>query len=118
HIETQKLENNKIVSIGISVPGIVRSEKNTVWAPNIPGWEDYPLYDEVESFSENIPIKIENDRGCYILGEVWKGNAKGTKHSIYLAIGTGIGAGILIDGDVLQGFNGIAGSIGWMGLSN
>jgi glucokinase len=47
-------------------------------------------------------VIIESDRACCILGEQWKGNAKGCKDVIYLTVGTGIGAGILIDGDILH----------------
>jgi glucokinase len=106
----------EINSIGISVPGISHSATGTVWAPNIPGWEDYPLLREVKRFSGNIPVTIDSDRACYILGEVWQGNARNCTNAIYLAIGTGIGAGILIDGKVLRGNNDIAGAIGWMAL--
>lgn len=106
----------EIESIGISVPGIYRIKTGTVWAPNIPGWEDYPLFEEIKKVSGNIPVTIDSDRACYILGELWKGNARQCKDAIFLAVGTGIGAGILIDGRVLRGSNDIAGAIGWMAL--
>lgn len=108
--------NPEIQAIGVSVPGISRKATQTVWAPNIPGWEDYPLGQEISRISGGIPLTIDCDRACYILGEYWKGNAKGCKDAIYLSVGTGIGAGILVDGKVLQGAQGIAGSVGWMAL--
>jgi glucokinase len=104
-----------IQSIGIAVPGIYHEKRGTVWAPNIPGWDDYPLLKEMENAS-NIPVTIDSDRACYILGEAWMGNAKNCHHAIYLAVGTGIGAGILVDGKVLRGAHDIAGAIGWMAL--
>lgn len=107
----------KVDAIGISVPGIYFSEKGTVWAPNLPGWESYPLNDHVQQQVENISVTIDSDRSCYILGEVWKGNAQGCKDAIFLAVGTGIGAGILVDGRVLHGTGNIAGAVGWMGLN-
>lgn len=106
----------KIDSIGISVPGIYHLSTGTVWAPNIAGWDDYPLLDEVKKVSKEIPVTIDSDRACYILGEFWKGNAQNCKNAIFLAVGTGIGAGILIEGNVLRGANDIAGAIGWMAL--
>ncbi len=106
-----------VEAIGISVPGISRQEKGTVWAPNIPGWDDYPLMKEVRTVAEQLPVLIASDRACYISGEVWKGNARGCKDAIYLAIGTGIGAGILVNGEVLRGADNIAGAIGWMALN-
>lgn len=106
----------KVDAIGIAVPGISRHESGTVWAPNIPGWEDYPLYQEVKTMAGDIPVFIESDRSCYILGEIWQGNAQGCRNAIFLAVGTGIGAGILVNGELLQGAKGIAGAIGWMAL--
>jgi glucokinase len=111
-----RLSGDEIQSIGISVPGIYRSKTGTVWAPNIPGWDDYPLLDEVKKVAGNIPVTIDSDRACYILGEVWKGNAKECRDAIFLAVGTGIGAGIMIEGNVLRGAHDIAGAIGWMAL--
>jgi glucokinase len=111
-----ELQGNQINSIGISVPGISNINTGTVWAPNIPDWSDYPLLQEVKRVSGNIPVIIDSDRACYILGEVWKGNARGCSDAIFLSVGTGIGAGILINGEILRGSHDIAGCIGWMAL--
>jgi len=112
-----RLAGNEIKSVGICVPGIYHAKTGTVWAPNISGWDDYPLLAEIKKVSGKIPVIIDSDRACYILGEVWKGNANKCKDAIFLAVGTGIGAGILIDGNVFRGSNDIAGAIGWMALS-
>lgn len=106
----------EILSVGISVPGIYHASTGRVWAPNIEGWEDYPLLEGMQKVCGSIPVTIDSDRACYILGEVWQGNAKGCRNAIYLAIGTGIGAGILVDGAILRGNHDIAGCIGWMSL--
>jgi glucokinase len=110
----------QISKIGVSVPGIYYSDTGTVWAPNIKGWNNYPLLQEISSMPTlaKIKIKIDSDRACYILGETWQGSARGSKDAIFLAVGTGIGAGILIDGKILRGVRDIAGAIGWMGLEN
>lgn len=105
-----------VEAIGISVPGISNRKNGTVWAPNIPGWEQYPLLSEVKKVAGNIPVSVDSDRSCYILGEMWQGNAKGSDNAIFIAIGTGIGAGIVCDGRVLHGASDIAGAIGWMAL--
>ncbi|MGK2862888.1 MAG: ROK family protein, partial [Chitinophagaceae bacterium] len=114
-----KQENINISSLGICVPGIVHTKTGRVWAPNIPGWEDYPLLQELqkELAYKNIKIHIDSDRACYILAEVWKGNARGCSDVIFLSVGTGIGAGILVNNNVLRGTGDIAGAIGWMALS-
>lgn len=109
--------SNDIRSIGISVPGIYRIKEGTVWAPNIRDWDDYPLLKEVKTITGRVPVTIDSDRACYILGEVWKGNARGCRDAVFLAVGTGIGAGIMVNGEVLRGSHDIAGAIGWMALS-
>lgn len=115
-IEVTSLRGDAIESIGISVPGIYHAKTGTVWAPNIPGWEEYPLLQEISKVAGKIPVTIDSDRACYILGELWKGNAQGSRDAIFLAVGTGIGAGILIEGRVLRGSHDIAGAVGWMAL--
>ncbi len=110
------LSAHKIDSIGIAVPGISYSKTGTVWAPNIPGWTDYPLLKVVKSVAGLVPVTIDSDRACYMLGEQWQGNAKGCDDAIFLAVGTGIGAGILVNGNILRGAHDIAGAIGWMAL--
>ena len=108
----------RIQNVGVAVPGIFNNRSGRVWAPNIPGWEDYPLLEEIQGQLGSLDIRLDSDRACYILGETWKGAAEGCKHAIYLAVGTGIGAGILIDGKVLRGADDIAGSTGWMALTD
>jgi len=106
-------------AIGICVPGIVYHEDGTVWAPNIPGWERYPLRSRIRTAVGNhARIEIESDRTCYILGEAWKGAARGCVDALYVAVGTGIGMGILLDGRVVRGHSDIAGAVGWMALEN
>jgi glucokinase len=115
-IATAKSSGISINSIGISVPGISHVSGGTVWAPNIAGWDDYPLLAEVQSVCGKIPVTIDSDRACYILGELWQGNARGCRDAIFLSVGTGIGAGIVINGEILRGSHDIAGCIGWMAL--
>ena len=103
--------------IGVCIPGIVYSQTNRVWAPNIPGWDNYPLYEELRSVTPpGIEIYIDSDRTCYMYGEMWQGAAKECHSAIFIAVGTGIGAGIIIDGHVLHGANDIIGATGWMAL--
>jgi glucokinase len=109
---------SSIKAIGISVPGISDTKTGRVWAPNIPGWESYPLKKEVEEMPGNsaVAVQIAGDRSCYILGEIWKGAARGTQDAVFISIGTGIGMGILANGRILDGHAGISGAAGWMAL--
>jgi glucokinase len=110
--------NLSVKSVGICVPGISNQKNRTVWAPNIPGWEAYPLHKELKARLSNpdIPISIESDRNCYILGEMWKGNARNCSNAIFMAVGTGIGIGIVSNDQIINGMSGIAGAIGWWAL--
>lgn len=112
-------KNIPISGIGICIPGIYYSATGHVWAPNIPNWENYPLLEELSASLKGTPlkIKIDSDRACYILGETWLGAARNSKNAVFMAIGTGIGAGIICDGRILRGYGDIAGSVGWMGLT-
>ncbi len=117
-IENHSVKGDRIKAVGICVPGISYKSTGKVWAPNIPEWDDYPLLDEVEAHIDSkINVEIDSDRACYILGEKWKGAAKGLKDAVFLAVGTGIGAGIMIDEKVLRGSHDIAGAIGWLALN-
>jgi glucokinase len=116
----QSAERRKlsVCAVGACVPGIVQPQSGRVWAPNIPGWDDYPLKAEIKAAVSNQAVKvaIESDRTASILGEVWQGAARDSRNAVFLAVGTGIGAGILVDGRVLRGAHGIAGAIGWLAL--
>ncbi len=108
----------ELKGVGVSVPGIADAQSGRVWAPNIPGWTDYPLGDEVRAAiaDENVNVIVDSDRAACILGEAWQGAARGCRDAVFLAVGTGIGAGILADGRIVQGAHGIAGAIGWLAL--
>jgi len=104
-------------AVGVVVPGIYRAARGTVWAPNIPAWDDYPLRDELQrALGPAMRVVVDSDRAGCILGETWRGAAAGARDAIFLAVGTGIGAGVLADGRVLRGHADIAGAIGWLAL--
>ncbi|MCK4812984.1 MAG: ROK family protein [Candidatus Marinimicrobia bacterium] len=105
----------KVKAIGISVPGIFYEKTGVVWAPNIPGWRNYPLIEDLKKYP--YPVRVMSDRCCHILAEQWKGAAKGCKNVIYYSVGSGIYAGIMIDGRILRGNSNIAGAIGWISVN-
>ena len=111
NLDKQRNKGEEIEAIGVSVPGIYHRNEGTVWAPNIEGWENYPLLKEIKSVAGNIRVIIDSDRTCCILGEWWKGVAQNCSDAIFLAVGTGIGAGILTGGKILRGANDIAGAM-------
>lgn len=108
----------EVRSVGVCVPGIAHRRTGRVWAPNIPGWDDYPLRAEILDgiVNSDATVVVESDRIASILGEAWQGAARGCRDAVFLAVGTGIGAGILTGGRVLRGAHDIAGAIGWFAL--
>ncbi|MCX6574622.1 MAG: ROK family protein, partial [Candidatus Aminicenantes bacterium] len=124
---------DRLAAVGISVPGIVYSASGRVWAPNIPGWDQYPLLERIRGHvprvrvpdkregghvpEVHVPIVLESDRSAYVAGEAWRGSAAGARDAVFLAVGTGIGAGIISGGRILHGHEDIAGAIGWFGLN-
>ena len=115
-IASQGAGEEHVAAVGVCVPGIVNSKTGRVWAPNIAGWEDYPLQQELEAAFRPLRIDIASDRTCHILGESWKGAAQGCRDALFMAVGTGIGLGILAGGKILHGHGDIAGATGWMTL--
>ena len=103
-------------AIGIAIPGVVFHESGAVWAPNVPGWDRYPLLDRLRS-ATGAEVILDSDRAAYVLGEQWCGAARGAENVVFLAVGTGIGAGILVDGRVCRGADDIAGAVGWFALT-
>lgn len=106
-----------VAAVGAIVPGIYHSDRGRVWAPNIPGWDDYPLLDELRAaVGPDVAVRVDSDRAGSILGETWLGEARGCRDAVFIAVGTGIGAGVMVDGRILRGARDIAGAAGWMAL--
>jgi glucokinase len=113
-------EGGLLLAAGVSVPGIVTSETGRVWAPNIPGWDRFPLLERLEREDDapDLPdVLLVSDRSAYVTGEAWRGAAAGATDAVFLAVGTGIGAGLLSGGRLIVGREDIAGAVGWFGLN-
>lgn len=110
--------NEKLSGVGICIPGIAGPFRKTVWAPNIPGWDELPLVEilKKDALLADLPVYADSDRACCLRGEIMYGNASGTTNAVFVTVGTGIGAGIMVDGHVLSGYGAISGATGWMAL--
>jgi glucokinase len=84
-----------------------------VWAPNLPGWEHLPLGTQLQR-RLGIPFAVESDRNAAVLGEIWRGAARGKSDAVVLIIGTGIGAGIISGGHIVRGAHELSGCAGWL----
>jgi glucokinase len=105
-----------IRAVGVIVPGIYFAGTGNVWLPNLWGNEQIPLRRELEGVLK-LPVVIDSDRAGYVLGEHWLGVARGSNNVVFVAVGTGIGAGILMDGRLIRGAEDIAGAVGWLALN-
>ena len=101
-----------ILGIGISSPGPLNPFTGVIVAPpNLHGWLDVPLRDIMEA-EFNLPAHIGNDANVAALAEASKGAAQGCRHVVYITVSTGIGAGIICDGKLLLGREGLAAEFG------
>lgn len=110
-LASPKLQERRIRGIGVGAPGVTRHKEGIVTSAPSLNWEDYPLKAKlVKRF--NLPITVDNDVNLAALGERWFGAGQNTQNMIVIAIGTGIGAGIIIDGALYRGSHEASGEIG------
>lgn len=103
-----------LVGIGIGVPGIIDLGTGMVReSPNLPGWSDYPVRNEIEK-RLGARVILENDANSAAFGETWLGAAKDVNDIAMLTLGTGVGGGIVMNGHIWHGMNGMAGEFGHM----
>jgi glucokinase len=108
----QAVRTSSVQAIGIGVPSVVDIEKGIVYdVQNIPAWREVHLKDILEK-EFGIPIFMNNDANCFALGEFQFGKGKGAPNMIGLIIGTGMAAGIIIDGKLYNGRHAGAGEFG------
>lgn len=101
-----------VVGIGISAPGIVRHDGFMVTGGAIQAFNGYPLAQKIAA-QTGLPVAVENDANAAAIAEQWQGNAVGCQNYLTVVLGTGVGGGIVINGDVYRGSHGMAGEFGW-----
>lgn len=99
-------------AIGVSCGGPLDSERGVILSPpNLPGWDNIAIVRELtQRFS--VPAGLENDANACTLAEWRFGAGRGSKNMIFLTFGTGMGAGLILDGRLYRGTSGMAGEIG------
>ena len=115
-VDEADLTIKQIAGVGIGAPGAVDFDAGAViFAPNLPGWKDVPLKKELEKLL-GVPVFVENDCNIAALG-VYAAELKAKPRSMVgIFVGTGIGGGIIIGGELYSGFGHTAGEIGHMVL--
>ncbi len=110
------LKNNEIYAIGISCGGPLDSAAGVIMSPpNLPGWDNIPIV-RILADEFGVPAAVHNDANACALAE-WKfGAGKGTKNMVFMTFGTGLGAGLILDGKLYTGTNDNAGEVGHVRL--
>ena len=115
--QTSNFKHQTIGAIGISCGGPLDSKRGVIMSPpNLPGWNDVPV---VDFFKERfgVPVSVQNDANACALAEYLYGSGRGAKNMVFMTFGTGLGAGIIIDGKLYSGANDNAGEIGHIRLA-
>jgi glucokinase len=107
-------KNNQLLGIGIGIAGAIDMKKGRIInSPNIPSLNGFGIREFIKKRMSS-PIAIENDANAFALGEGWVGAAKGSKDYCGITLGTGVGGGIVINGEILHGSGGMASEVGHM----
>ncbi len=115
-ISADKLMTDEVLSIGVSCGGPLSSKRGIIMSPpNLPGWDNVPIVDILEK-RYGVPSFLKNDADACAIAE-WKwGSAKGYDNAIFLTFGTGMGAGLILNGKPYSGACDMAGEVGHIRL--
>jgi glucokinase len=113
-LEQVSIPRSALRAVAAGAPGITNVDTGVVIVTSyLLGWRDVPLRGLLEK-SLDVPAAVDNDGKLAALGESWAGAAKGTSDFVFVAIGTGVSAGIILDGRPFRGMGWTAGEIGYM----
>lgn len=109
----QQLAGDKgpIRGIGIGLPGFLDRERGLIKSLTNLGWKQIPIRDWLED-AFDCPVVIDNDANVAAFGEVWRGAGQGKQNVVCLTLGTGVGGGVILNGQLVHGHNDSAGEIG------
>jgi glucokinase len=106
---------DRLLAVGAGAPGAVDHDRGmqVTLAPNLKGWSNVPMA-AILTRALGAPVVVENDVNLAILGEHWRGAAQGHDNCVFVTVGTGIGAGILVEQQLHRGRHFLSGEIGLM----
>ncbi|EIT85161.1 glucose kinase [Fictibacillus macauensis ZFHKF-1] len=110
-LDALQVSKEKLNGIGMGAPGFIDLSRGFIYkAVNI-GWVNFPLKERLE-METGLPVIVDNDANLAAVGEMWRGAGDGAKDLLCVTLGTGVGGGIVANGKILHGTNGMAGEIG------
>ena len=108
----EMIGSDRVIAVGMGVPGPMSSRVGMVYeAPNLPGWVNVPVQKILEE-ALGLPVRLNNDANAAAWGEFRAGAGRGASTMILYTLGTGVGGGIIIDGELLCGPDDTAGELG------
>ncbi|NUG38781.1 ROK family glucokinase [Lactobacillus mellis] len=117
HLQLYQMSAKQFQGIGIGTPGSVDYQTGTVDSAFNLNWDRPMALKEQIELHTNIPVQVENDANVAALGERWLGAGKNTDNVAFVTLGTGVGGGIIINGQIVHGQGGSAGEIGHMTIN-
>lgn len=113
-LDRHHMKRQDILGVGVGMPGAIHPKTQIILkSPNLPSWEGISL-GKVLHQKLKLPVSVENDANAAALGEFFFGYGRKTNHFIYMTVSTGIGSGIVVNGQLLRGEKGTAGEVGHM----
>ena len=102
-----------LVGLGVGAPGPVDDRDGSIIVGVNIGWSHFPLKEKLQQVL-SLPVTVDNDANVAAIGEMWRGAGEGAKDMICVTLGTGVGGGVISNGEIVHGVNGAAGEIGHM----
>lgn len=112
-VKSAESTGRNLLGVGVGIPATVNVDQGIVLSSPALGWYEFPLFERLKN-TFDIPVVLDNDVNLAALGEMWFGCKQAINNLALITVGTGIGAGIIIDGAVYRGSNGAAGEVGFL----
>ena len=109
-MQERGIDKEEVVGVGVGAPGPIDSEGTVYRAVNL-GWGVFNIAKVLNGYLD-LPVKAGNDANVAAFGEMWQGGGKGYKNLVAVTLGTGVGGGIIVEGNILTGATGAGGEIG------
>jgi len=104
-------ETHVVPAVGVGIAALISHDGVATFAPNIAGLRDTPV-EQALARALSVPVKVDNDANMAAHGEAAHGAARGLRNAIVITLGTGIGGGVIVDGQMLRGTHGLAAEVG------
>lgn len=116
-LQEKKISLSDIAGIGVGAPGAVDDEGTLVGGAVNIGWKPFNIPEAMSAYI-SVPVKAANDANAAAFGEMWQGGGKGCQNMVAVTLGTGVGGGIIVNGNILTGATGAGGEIGHIHMND